>query len=126
MLNSNTHWRITFKRWMTSQHLKQDNTDRINIRRFVCCFSFRLLRRQVVNRSHHMIRLCHRRFTQSAGNSEISDLDFLVVGQQYILRLDISMNDHMVMGITDSTENLLCEENCFINRQRPVFTNIFR
>ena len=111
---------LSIKRNLSSCHLINSNSQRINIASFVCVAAPCLLRRKVAHRSH---RTGRNRIIPSccSGNSKICHFYRTTIWYQNILRLNIPVNDMAVMRclnachhLNRNTDRLFCWKLSFL------------
>lgn len=90
---------------LESAHLVEQNACRPNVGLKAVAFLLDYLRGQVVGRSHDCLgpRASVR---EDARNSEISELEDPALGKEDILRLEISVEDLLVMAVFESETDL--------------------
>ena len=97
---------IRNERQLTREHFIQHDAHRINIGLIVDITAARLLRRDIVHRADglvgHGLRFCLR----EACDAEIRHLNGAVLEQHDVLRLDVSVNDALFVGVLQSAEDL--------------------
>ena len=97
---------IRNERQLTREHFIQHDTHGINIGLIVNITAARLLRRDIVHRADglvgHGLRFCLR----EACDTEIRHLNGAVFQQHDVLRLDVSVNDALFVGVLQSAEDL--------------------
>ena len=57
-------------------------------------------------------------------DAEIGDFDSAVFEKHYVLRLDIAVNDALVMGVLKCAENLRCKMHGLLPRYNALLLNI--
>ena len=114
---------LSIKRNLSSCHLINSNSQRINIASFVCVAAPCLLRRKVAHRSH---RTGRNRIIPSccSGNSKICHFYRTTIWYQNILRLNISVNNVMFMRCLQSACNLNCKVYSLSGTESSVTSDI--
>ena len=105
MLDRDCHRGITVKRNMPRDHLIHRNARGVYVALLVHDSAPRLLRRSVVHRSHHVGADRVRR-SRRPRDPEIRHLYFSVFGNDDILRLDIPVNDMLIVRRLNSGHHL--------------------
>ena len=98
--DSHCHRIVRIEGNLPRQHFIQHDSQRIDVGFFVHIAASGLFRRKVVHRSHDGSGLVgrYRRCADGFGNAKIRDLRYAVGGNQYIVRLDIPVDDLIFMG----------------------------
>ena len=123
MLNCDCHCRLAVKRNPPREHFKHGDSQRINIAFFIAISAPCLFWRGIVDGSHH---IGGNGITGGClGNTKVRHLYLPIPGDNNILRLDIPMNNMIVMGSLNSHTNLYRNADCLFKRQPRLFFNIF-
>ena len=85
-------------------HLIHGNAERIQIRSCIGLTALSLLRSHIMSRAYNRLTAAVR--AHPLGNAEITDLDTAFLGNDYILALDISVNDAVSVCLTQSLGSL--------------------
>ena len=123
MLDGDRHRCLSVKRNMTGNHLIERNSERIDVRTFIRISSAHLFRRTVMNRSHRVG--ADRIGGSSSRDTEIRHLDFAVSRNNDILRLNVSVNDPLIMSCRESHCHLNRDTCRFTDRKLSFLGNIF-
>ncbi len=123
MFDGDRHRRLPVKRHSAREHLKQSDTQRIDIALLIAVAAPCLLRRRIVDGTHHIgsdgiAGGCLR-------NTEIRHFHLALFGDHDILRLDISVNNMVVMGSLDTHGNLNCYTDGLLDGKPCFLLDIF-
>ena len=77
-----------------------------------------------MNRANCGIGHCSRFASAESCNAEIGDLDSTVFEKHYVLRLDVAVNDALVMSVLKRAENLRCKMHGLLPRYNALLLNI--
>ena len=77
-----------------------------------------------MNRTDRGIGHCSRFASAESRDAEIGNLDSTVFKKHYVLRLDIAVNDALVMGVLKRAENLRCKMHGLLPRYNALLLNI--
>ena len=95
MGNCNRDRILPGKRQISGHHLIDRNAERIDVASLIAESPLRLLRRDIVNRSHR--RGGHRLGGNGTRNSKVRHLDLAIPRNHDVLRLDVAVNDVLFM-----------------------------
>ena len=96
MLNGNGNRSLTVKGYTSGKHLKESNTKGIDITLLIRITASCLLGRCIMHRSHYIGS--NGIAAYSLGNTKIGNLNLTVLGNHNILRLNISVNNMIVVS----------------------------
>ena len=77
-----------------------------------------------MNRANCGIGHCSRFASAESCNAEIGDLDSTVFEKHYVLRLDVAVNDALVMSVLKCAEDLRCKMHGLLPRYNALLLNI--
>ena len=123
MFNCNCNGSFSIKRNTPCQHFKQGNTEGINIALFIRVSPSCLFRRRIMNGSHHIRG--NRITGRCLGNTKIRHLHLSFFGNNDILRLDITVDNMIVVCSLNSHTDLDGNTDCLSYRQSGFLFNIF-
>ena len=123
MLDGNGNRCLAVKRHPSGQHFKHSDTKGIDIALFIGISASCLLRRGVVNRSHHIGS--NRVAGGCLGNSEIRYLYLTFLGNNNILRLDIAVNNVIIVGSFYPHADLNGDTDGLFYRKSGFLLNVF-
>ena len=122
MLNRNGNGSIPIKRNTAGHHLIHHDTKGIDIAAVIHKAISGLLRRSIVNGSHHIGadgigrgRSC---------DTEVGNLHLSFCGNNDILRFDVSMNDILVMSRLNSSCHLNCNADGLLEGKLPFLFDV--
>ena len=122
MLDGNGNRSLPVERNSSRQHLEHGDTQRIDITLFIAVTPSGLLGRSIVYTSHD---IRSDGITGSClGNTEVRHLDFAVLGDNNILRLDIPMDNMIIMCSLNTHAYLDGDTYRFLVRQSGLLLNV--
>ena len=77
-----------------------------------------------MNRTDRGIGHCSRFASAESRDAEISDFDSTVFEKHYVLRLDVAVNDALVMSVLKCAEDLRCKMHGLLPRYNALLLNI--
>lgn len=111
---------VTSKRTVSSGHRVHDAAQAEEVAAVINMFGTGLFGRHVLRRAADFSRASHRDVIDGSSQSEVCDLDSLdSVFEQNICRLDVSMNEPLLMGGREAFANLATDSKDFRKTQRP-------
>ena len=123
MLDGNRHSRLAVKRHSARKHFKHRDTQGINIALLVTVPASGLLRRSIMYRTHDIGS--NRIAGSCLGNTEIRHLHLAFFGYDNILRLNIPVDNMVIVGRLNSHRHLDGNADCLLDRKPRLFLNIF-
>ena len=120
MLERDRHSRITLKRGLAGQQLKQQTPCGIQVRTGINLFAASLFGRKILGGTHHRIGLCHGGLGigQGAGNPKVHHLDFPGRGNHHIAGLNVAVYQVLMMGILQRVQDTGNDFDRFFQRNR--------
>src|SRR4029077_220534 len=110
---------LAFKREYVGQHLVQHDARRKDVGSRIHVSTVDLLGGHVLDTSDELAGagdvLC-----PDPSNSEVDQLDGAILQQHYVPRLDVSVNDALLMRICESITDLDHDAQLFFQEQRPI------
>jgi hypothetical protein len=106
MLHRDLDRRVAREGNRPGEQLVEDDAERVEVGAVVDGSSPRLLRRQVLRRPDDRTGLCHLARCAGAGDSEVADLQAVVVVHQGVVRLDVAVDDPLPVREAKRSEDL--------------------
>ena len=98
---------LTGERHLAREQLVEDDTERVDVRVLVHTLALRLLGRDVVGRPEHGPGLRHSVLhVERAGDAEVGHLRLAVAVQQDVLRLDVAVDEPLLVRERESLRDL--------------------
>lgn len=102
------------------KHLVENHPKRVDVRSVINWRPLRLLRGKVPRCSQNHSDGCHRLLRSPSGNSKIDNLDLALRSEHDILRLDVAMDDSLIVCILKRCAHLCGHLNCISKRQSAL------
>ena len=107
------------------QHLKDENTDGPIVNHTVVAALLEDFRREVLGRA--TVGLCKLVVHQQACETKVDNLDVPIRANHDILKLEVSVHDSFIVQMSDSNDQLSCEElSLFFCKTTVRFENLVK
>ena len=123
MLECNRPVIVAVERQLAGEHLIHDDAERIDVAPSVHREAACLLRRDIMHRADRFI-FNIRYFGLEVGNTEIRNLNYAVLNDKDILRLDVAVHDPLPVRVAERPRDLQGEVYCLWRIDRTVILKI--
>ena len=122
VLVRNSHRGVTRERNLPGEHFKQHNANRIKVGANVYFLSLCLFGGEVGSGSQNGGGCCNvvEGLCNSSSNTEVQNLHLALTGEHDVIRLDVTVNNALVVCKLNSREQFFGHANSFRNLERPT------
>ena len=111
--------RVALERHAAREHLVEHHAERVDVGLRPDAATARLLGREVLRGADDRADLGHLRVA-GVGDAEVGDLDAAVVADEHVVRLDVAVDDAVLVGVAQAGEHLHRDRDRALGRERAL------